>query len=85
MIRKKNLPIRLRSALAEHRPTAVRELLDHHGLVAFASALAAWSPRVVADGLSLLPPAQRSAVLRHLPSALRADSACVQPRAGAHA
>ena len=81
----KNLPVRLRSALAERRPTALRELLQHHGLVAFASALAAWSPRVVADALSLLPPPERSAVLRHLPSALREDSVCVRPGAGVRA
>lgn len=77
----KNLSTCLRSALAERRIAAVRELLDHHGLVAFASALAAWSPRVVADALSLLPPAKRSAVLRHLPSALREDGVRVQPEA----
>jgi hypothetical protein len=50
-----NLPTGLRSALAERHPAAVRHLLDHHGLVAFSAALATWSPRVVADVLSLLP------------------------------
>ncbi|SEB24815.1 hypothetical protein [Variovorax sp. YR216] len=81
----KHLSTCLRSALAERRPAAVRELLDHHGLVPFASALAAWSPRVVADALSLLPPVRRSAVLRHLPSALREDRLCVQPGTGVRA
>lgn len=75
----KNLPIRLRAALAERRPAAVRHLLDHHGLVPFAVALAVWSPRVVADVLSLLPEVDRAAVLRHLPSALREDSICIRP------
>lgn len=74
-----NLPTRLRSALAERRPAAVRHLLGHHGLVAFAAALAVWSPRVVADVLSLLPQADRVAVLRHLPSALREDRICIRP------
>jgi len=74
-----NLPIRLRSALAERRPAAVRHLLDHHGLVAFAVALAAWSPRVVADVLSLLPQVDRAAVLRHLPSVLREESIFIRP------
>ena len=81
----KNLPVRLRVALAERRAAVVRELLDHHGLVHYASALAVWSPRVVADALSLLTPVQRSAVLRHLPSALREDGLCVPTENGARA
>ena len=76
---REDLKIRLRLAIAERRPAALRQLLDHHGLAAFAAALAAWSPRVVADALSLLPQAERASVLRHLPAVLRRDSVCIQP------
>lgn len=65
----------LRAAIAARRPAALRQLIDDHGLVAFSNALAACSPRVAADALSLLPPAQCNAVLRHMPSARRADPA----------
>ncbi|MEB0113130.1 hypothetical protein RCH10_005298 [Variovorax sp. GrIS 2.14] len=68
----------LRSALAERRPVVLRHLLDLHGAAAFADGLAAWSPRLVADALSLLLQTQRMAVMRHLPFALRNHDLCVQ-------
>lgn len=68
-----NIVPRLRAAIAARRPTALRQVIDDHGLVVFSNALAACSPRVATDALSLLLPAQCNAVLRHMPSARRAD------------
>jgi hypothetical protein len=68
-----DLARQLRAAVAARSPFELRRLLDDHGLVAFASALNMWSPRLVADALSLLPPLRRSAVLRHLPSHRREE------------
>lgn len=65
------LILRLRAAIAARLTTDIQQLLDGHGVVAFSRALSAWSPRVVADGLSLLPPFQREVVLHHVPSRLR--------------
>ena len=68
----------LRSALAERRPVVLRHLLHLHGAAAFADGVAAWSPRLVADALSLLLETQRMAVMRHLPFALRKHDLCIQ-------
>jgi hypothetical protein len=68
----------LRSALAERRPVVLQHLLDLHGAAAFADGLAAWSPRLVADALSLLLPTQRMAVMRYLPFTLRNHDLCIQ-------
>ena len=62
------LALHLRALTALHRSADLRRLLDGHGLVAFAAALSSWSPRFVADALSMLPPIQRCAVLHHLPA-----------------
>ena len=63
----------LRSALAERSPLDLRQHLDRYGAVAVAAVLAAGSPRVAADVLSLLLPTQRTAVIGHLPRAMRID------------
>lgn len=68
----------LRSALAERRPVVLRHLLHLHGAATFADGLASWSPRLVADALSLLLETQRLAVMRHLPFALRNHGLCIQ-------
>lgn len=73
-----NLKTCLRSALAGRRPLDLRRLLDRHGARAFSAVLAAWSPRAVADVLSLLPFGQRTAVVRHLPWSLRHDDLSIQ-------
>ena len=65
------LVMRLRAAVAAHLPADLEQLLADHGLVGFAAAVAACSPRVAADAVSMLPSAQRTAVSRHLPSCLR--------------
>lgn len=65
------LVMRLRAAVAARLPADLQQLLADHGLVAFATAVAACSPRVAADAVSMLPSAQRAAVSRHLPSCLR--------------
>lgn len=59
----------LRAAIAQRATSEIYELLQRHGLVAFAQALAPWSARAIADVLSLLPPAMRTAVWLHLPAA----------------
>ena len=67
------LALRLRALIALHRPADLRRLLEGRGLVAFVAALGHWSPRAVADALSMLPSIQRGAVLRHLPARVRDD------------
>ena len=80
----------LRAAIAQRATSEIYELLQRHGLVAFAQALAPWSARAIADVLSLLPPATRTAVWLHLPAAngraLRAAglTPCNTPPAAAH-
>ncbi len=80
----------LRAAIAQRATCEIYELLQRHGLVAFAQALAPWSARAIADVLSLLPPATRTAVWLHLPAAngraLRAAglAPCHTPQAAAH-
>lgn len=59
----------LRAAVAMRRTEALRHLLAAHGARAFALALAAQSPRVMADALSLLPVADRIRVRARLPHA----------------
>lgn len=59
----------LRAAIAQRATSEIYELLQRHGLVAFAQALSPWSARAIADVLSLLPPATRTAVWLHLPAA----------------
>lgn len=61
----------LRAALQARNIQQLHALRDAHGLQAFAGAVAACSPRVAADALSLLPAPDRSAVLRQLPRPLR--------------
>ena len=80
----------LRAAIAQRATSEIYELLQRHGLVAFAQALSPWSARAIADVLSLLPPAMRTAVWLHLPAAnghaLRAAglTPCNTPPAAAH-
>ena len=61
----------LRSSVAGRRTPELQQLLDERGLASVASGLANWSPRAIADAVTLLPVAQQAAVLRHLPSHLR--------------
>ena len=61
----------LRAALMDRNVCQVRALLATHGVTAFATVLSTCSPRVTADALSLLQPADRAAVLRHLSSPQR--------------
>lgn len=61
----------LRAALLARDVRQIRDQLATHGPQAFSCAVAACSPRVAADVLSLLPLADRHAVLRRLPRALR--------------
>lgn len=68
-----DLTLQLRAAIAARCPADLRQLLDDHGLVAFSAAIADCSPRLASDALSLLPPLQRGAVLRHMPSRRRAQ------------
>ena len=67
----KKLILSLRTALIDRNVCQVRALLVTHGLTAFGSALAQFSPRVTADVLSLLKTEDRTAVLRHLSSSKR--------------
>jgi hypothetical protein len=69
----------VRAAVAARRPVELQRLLAERGLIAFSAALGSCPARIAADALSLLPPLQRSAVLRHLPGRLR--EALLQPRA----
>ncbi|MBO9883902.1 hypothetical protein [Xanthomonas sp. D-109] len=59
----------LRAAVAMRRTEALRHLLAAHGARAFALALSAQSPRVMADALSLLSVADRIRVRARLPHA----------------
>ncbi len=61
----------LRRAVAGRHTSELRQLLDERGLATFASGLAHWSPRVIADAVTLLPVERQATVLRHLPSRLR--------------
>ena len=63
----------LRAALATRNVALISELLAAHGHGAFAAALAGYSPRAAADVLKLLRASERDAVLRELPSRLRAE------------
>ena len=74
----------LRAAIVARRSAALRQLFDDHGLLAFSNAVTACSPRTAADALSLLPPAQRNAVLRHMPSSRRTDPAFAALLASLH-
>lgn len=67
---RQQLHIALRAALLARNVHQIRAQLATHGLQAFSCAVAACSPRVAADVLSLLPLADRQAVLRRLPRAL---------------
>ena len=49
------LVMRLRAAVAAHLPADLQQLLADHRRVAFAAAVAACSPRVPADAVSMLP------------------------------
>ncbi len=73
----------LRAAIVARRSAALRQLFDDHGL-AFSNAVTACLPRAAADALSLLPPAQRNAVLRHMPSSRRTDPAFAALLASLH-
>jgi len=66
-----DVSLALRRAIAGRRASELRQLLDERGLVTFANRLAHWSPRVIADAVTLLPVERQAAVLRHLPSRLR--------------
>jgi len=66
-----DLSLALRRAVAGRRTSELQQLLDERGLATFANGLANWSPRVIADAVTLLPVARQAAVLRHLPSRLR--------------
>lgn len=61
------LHIALRAALLSRNVRQIRILLATYGLPAFSGAVAACSPRIAADALSLLSSDDRNAVLRHLP------------------
>ena len=84
MIRQ-DLNIRRCAAVAAHRPAELRLLPEAEGLVAPSGGLAVRSSRVVADVLSLLPPLQRVAVLRHWSSCLRNQVLRIGIGAGASA
>jgi hypothetical protein len=60
----------LRAAIAAHRPQVLRHLVASHGERAVAAALAGGSGRVIADALSMLPPAERERVSGRLPRRL---------------
>ena len=60
------------AALNARRADILRYLLISHGPAPFALAIAARPSRQVADLMSLLAPAQRTAVFRYLPKELRA-------------
>ena len=64
---RQQLHLALRAALLSRNGLQIRAQLDTWGLANFSSAVAACSPRVAADALSLLPADERNAVLRHLP------------------
>lgn len=78
MFRTRPLAQLLRHAIAKRQANELQRLLAAHGLVPFTAALAVWSSRVVADGLSQLPADARAPVLRHLPRALRDEFRCPQ-------
>lgn len=61
----------LRAAIAARDIAALRQLFSEYGVLAFAGAVSACSPRVAADALSLLISTERTAVLRHLPPTVR--------------
>jgi len=61
----------LLAALRLRRPQLLQHLLEEAGAPAFARAVAAWSPLQLADALSLLPAAQRRAVVQALPALAR--------------
>lgn len=66
-----HLHIALRAAISARRIATLRQLFSEHGVLAFAQAIAAYSPRVAADALSLLSASERTSVLRHLPLTTR--------------
>lgn len=82
MFRTRPLAQLLRHAIAKRQANELQRLLAAHGLVPFTAALASWSPRVVADGLSQLPADARAPVLRHLPRPLRDEVQCSQRQSG---
>ena len=64
---REDLQFIVRAAIAARDAHEIHQLLERHGLVAFSQALAPWSTRAIADGLTLLGPAHRAPVIRHLP------------------
>lgn len=65
------LYLHLRQLIATRNVAGLHDQLLQQGPARFAQALAATSPRVLADALSLLDFSARLVVLRHLPAPLR--------------
>lgn len=68
---REDLQFIVRAAIAARDAHEIHQLLERQGLVAFSQALAPWSTRAIADGLSLLPLTHRASVIRHLPAQTR--------------
>jgi hypothetical protein len=71
----------LHDALARRRPQALGGLLSSHGCRRVAACLSREPGPVIADALSLLPPAQRRAVFVRLGRAARRRAECIGGRA----
>lgn len=56
----------IRIAILQHKPVVLKNLLDTHGMVAFSKAISAFSPRLIADVLAMLPLEERKCVIQHL-------------------
>lgn len=66
------LPLALSAALSGRRASVLRHLLQSHGPVSFADAVACLTGRHMADVLSLLSVCERAEVYRHLTAAASA-------------